>query len=85
MISLTKTTRQVVLAHVRAMQASDARVGQSILAGTREVSFQLEAMASRLAHLALLDALLIATAAHHRERTEAALGAYSDMLGRHRL
>ena len=57
----------------------------TILAGTREVSFQLEAMASRLAHLALLDALLVATAERHPERAEAALGAYSDMLGEHRL
>lgn len=57
----------------------------TILAGTREVSFQLEAMASRLAHLALLDALLVATAQREPERSEAALGAYSDMLGEHRL
>jgi len=60
-------------------------VDHTILAGTREVSFQLEAMASRLAHLALLDALLVATAEHHPERAEAALGAYSEMLGEHRL
>lgn len=60
-------------------------VDHVVLAGTREVSFQLEAMASRLAHLALLDALLVATAEHHPERAEAALGAYSDMLGEHRL
>ena len=60
-------------------------VDHTILAGTREVSFQLEAMASRLAHLALLDALLVATAEHHPERAEAALGSYSDMLGEHRL
>ncbi len=60
-------------------------VDYTILAGTREVSFQLEAMASRLAHLALLDALLVATAEHHPERAEAALGAYSGMLGEHRL
>ncbi len=57
----------------------------TILAGTREVSFQLEAMASRLAHLALLDALLVATAQRDPERAEAALGTYSDMLGEHRL
>ncbi|HZV74276.1 MAG TPA: MurR/RpiR family transcriptional regulator [Conexibacter sp.] len=57
----------------------------TILAGTREVSFQLEAMASRLAHLALLDALLVATAERDPERAEAALATFSDMLGEHRL
>ena len=55
-----------------------------ILAGTREVSFRLEAMASRLAHLALLDALLVASAERDPERAEAALETYADMLGEHR-
>jgi DNA-binding MurR/RpiR family transcriptional regulator len=56
-----------------------------IVAGTREVSFRLEAMASRLAHLALLDALLVAVAARDESRARAALDAYTDMLGEHRL
>jgi RpiR family carbohydrate utilization transcriptional regulator len=60
-------------------------VDHTILAGTREVSFQLEAMASRLAHLALLDALLVATAQRDPERAESALASFSDMLGEHRL
>lgn len=60
-------------------------VDHTILAGTREVSFQLEAMASRLAHLALLDALLVATAEREPERAEATLASFSDMLGEHRL
>jgi DNA-binding MurR/RpiR family transcriptional regulator len=60
-------------------------VDHVILAGTREVSFQLEAMASRLAHLALLDALLVATAERAPERAQAALASFSDMLGEHRL
>jgi RpiR family carbohydrate utilization transcriptional regulator len=60
-------------------------VDHLIVAGTREVSFRLEAMASRLAHLALLDALLVAVAARDEARTQAALDAYTDMLGEHRL
>jgi DNA-binding MurR/RpiR family transcriptional regulator len=60
-------------------------VDHTILAGTREVSFQLEAMASRLAHLALLDALLVATAEREPERAESGLASFSDMLGEHRL
>lgn len=57
---------------------------QVIVAGTREVAFQLEAMASRLAHLALLDALLVAVAARDQDRTQAALLHFTDMLGVHR-
>lgn len=60
-------------------------VDHLIVAGTREVSFRLEAMASRLAHLALLDALLVAVAGRDESRTQAALDAYADMLGDHRL
>lgn len=60
-------------------------VDHVIVAGTREVSFQLEAMASRLAHLALLDALLVAVAAIDPERSQAALEIYTAMLGYHRL
>jgi RpiR family carbohydrate utilization transcriptional regulator len=60
-------------------------VDHVIVAGTREVSFRLEAMASRLAHLALLDALLVAVAARDEGRAKAALDAYTDMLGEHRL
>ncbi|HEV7941639.1 MAG TPA: MurR/RpiR family transcriptional regulator [Solirubrobacteraceae bacterium] len=57
---------------------------QVIVAGTREVAFQLEAMASRLAHLALLDALLVAVAARDPDRAQAALLHFTDMLGAHR-
>lgn len=60
-------------------------VDHVIVAGTREVSFRLEAMASRLAHLALLDALLVAVAGRDEARTKAALDAYTDMLGEHRM
>jgi RpiR family carbohydrate utilization transcriptional regulator len=60
-------------------------VDHVIVAGAREVSFRLEAMASRLAHLALLDGLLVAVAGRDEERAKAALDTYSDMLGEHRL
>jgi DNA-binding MurR/RpiR family transcriptional regulator len=60
-------------------------VDHLIVAGTREVSFRLEAMASRLAHLALLDALLVSVASRDEARAQAALEAYTDMLGDHRL
>ena len=60
-------------------------VDHVIVAGTREVAFQLEAMASRLAHLALLDALLVAVADRDEARSEAALELYTDVLGEHRL
>jgi RpiR family transcriptional regulator, carbohydrate utilization regulator len=68
-----------------ARSALTEAVDHAIVAGTRELSFQLEAMASRLAHLALLDALVVAVAAHEPERAQAALEAYSDVLGEHRL
>lgn len=56
-----------------------------IVAGTRELALGLEAMASRLAHLALLDALLVAAAGREEARSEAALEAYMEVLGEHRL
>jgi len=61
------------------------RVDHAIVAGTRELAMQLEAMASRLAHLALLDALLVAVAEHDETRSRAALALYADVLGEHRL
>jgi RpiR family carbohydrate utilization transcriptional regulator len=61
------------------------QVDHAIVAGTRELALQLEAMASRLAHLALLDALLVAVAEHDVTRSGAALALYADVLGEHRL
>ncbi|MEN3284310.1 MAG: hypothetical protein V7607_5450 [Solirubrobacteraceae bacterium] len=59
-------------------------VDHVIVAGTREVAFRLEAMASRLAHLALLDALLVAVASRDDARAQEALETYTEMLGGHR-
>jgi RpiR family carbohydrate utilization transcriptional regulator len=60
-------------------------VDHAIVAGTRELALRLEAMASRLAHLALLDALLVAVAGRDESRSQAALELYTDVLGEHRL
>lgn len=60
-------------------------VEHTIVAGTRELAFRLEAMASRLAHLALLDALLVAVADRTEDRARVALQSYTDVLGEHRL
>jgi RpiR family transcriptional regulator, carbohydrate utilization regulator len=55
-----------------------------LLAGSREVSFRLEAMTSRLAHLAVLDALLVAVAARDDDRAQRALALYTEVLSEHR-
>jgi RpiR family transcriptional regulator, carbohydrate utilization regulator len=57
----------------------------AIVVGTRELALRLEAMASRLAHLALLDALLVAVADRDKQRARAAVALYTDVLGEHRL
>jgi len=56
-----------------------------LTAGSREVSFRLEAMASRLAHMAVIDALLVAVAERDEERSRRALDLYADVLTHHRL
>lgn len=98
-VSHTGQTRET-LAVAEAAQAAGAQVvvitsfarspltklaDHVILAGTREVAFRLEAVASRLAHLAMLDALLVAVAGVDDNRTQAALALYSDALSEHRL
>ena len=57
----------------------------AIVAGTRELGLHLEAIASRLAHLVILDALLVAVAERDPARAQAALTVYSDVLAEHRL
>jgi len=57
-----------------------------LIAGTRELGpAGLEAMASRLAHLAVLDALVVAVSEREPARASRALRAYSDVLSEHRL
>jgi DNA-binding MurR/RpiR family transcriptional regulator len=61
------------------------QVDHTVVAGSRELALRLEAMASRLAHLALLDALLVAVANRDEHRAASALEHYTDVLGEHRL
>lgn len=55
-----------------------------LTAGSRELGFRLEAMASRLAHMAVLDALLVSVAEKDEERSSRALDLYADVLTEHR-
>lgn len=55
-----------------------------LVAGGPEESFRLEAMTSRIAHLSVLDALFVAVATETRERADAALDAYADVISEHR-
>lgn len=55
-----------------------------LVAGGPEESFRLEAMTSRIAHLSVLDALFVAVAGETRERADAALDAYADVISEHR-
>lgn len=97
-ISHTGSTRETV-ATVRTAAAAGARtVGVTsffrspltemldiaLVAGSHETAFRLEAMASRLAHLSVLDALVVALALRNRERSTAALDSYGAVLGEHR-
>lgn len=56
-----------------------------LTAGSREVSFHLEAVASRLAHLVVIDALLVAVAERDEVRSQRALDYYAEVLSEHRL
>jgi RpiR family transcriptional regulator, carbohydrate utilization regulator len=98
-VSHTGSTRETLAAAQAAKQAGATTVAITsfatspltevvdhvIVAGTRELALRLEAMASRLAHLALLDALLVAVAHRDEARSQAALELYTDVLGEHRL
>lgn len=56
----------------------------SLVTGSKETAFRVEAMASRLAHLSVLDALYVALAVRNRERAQAAQDRYGDVLSQHR-
>lgn len=55
-----------------------------LVAGSRETSLRVEAMASRVAHLTVLDALFVAVALGERERALAAQDATAAVLAEHR-
>ena len=98
-VSHTGSTRETLVAAEAAKEAGAKTVAitsfatspltelvdHAIVAGTRELALRLEAMASRLAHLALLDALVVAVAGRNQERSEEALEIYAEVLGEHRL
>jgi len=56
----------------------------TLVAGMREVSMRLEGMASRLAHMAVLDALIVSLAVRDEARAQRALDRYADVLSEHR-
>jgi RpiR family carbohydrate utilization transcriptional regulator len=55
-----------------------------LIAGSRETRFRVEAMASRIAHVAVLDALFVALAMRDAKRATEYLDLTSDVLGEHR-
>ena len=55
-----------------------------LVAGGPELSFRHEAMASRLAHLSLLDALYVAVAMRSHEPARTALDAATEVIAAHR-
>lgn len=97
-VSHTGATRETV-ANLRAAKLADARTialtsfSRSpitefadivLVAGGPEVSFRLEAMTSRIAHLSVLDALFASVASQTQERANAALDTTADVLSEHR-
>ncbi len=56
-----------------------------LLAGGTESEFRIAAVSSRLAHLAVVDALFVAAARLRPERARAAQELWSDMIAEHRL
>jgi DNA-binding MurR/RpiR family transcriptional regulator len=59
-------------------------VDATLVAGSRELSYRIEAMSSRIAHLSILDALFVAVALQNPARTEIAQGVAAHVLTEHR-
>jgi len=85
-------TRAAALAGARTVAVTSffrspltAIAGISLVTGGQETAFRVEAMASRLAHLAVLDALVVSLAVRNQERAIAAQRAYGAVLAEHRL
>lgn len=86
-LSHTGATRETLVATRAAVEAGTITVAitsfaksplpklvdHAIVAGTHEVALHLEPMASRLAHLALVDSLVVAVAQRNESRTRGAL------------
>jgi DNA-binding MurR/RpiR family transcriptional regulator len=62
------------------------RIADAVLvAGSRETAFRVEAMSSRLAHIAVLDALCVSIALAHPGRARAAQVLSADVITEHRV
>ncbi|MEX2100826.1 MAG: MurR/RpiR family transcriptional regulator [Acidimicrobiia bacterium] len=97
-ISHTGSTRETVSAAAAACAAGAAVVAVSsfthsplsehaqelLVAASRETTFRVEAMASRVAHLVVLDALYVALALADEEGASASLSRTGDVLAEHR-
>jgi DNA-binding MurR/RpiR family transcriptional regulator len=59
-------------------------VDVALVAGSRELSYRVEAMSSRIAHLCVLDALFVAVAMRDPSRASSAQDATADVLSEHR-
>jgi RpiR family carbohydrate utilization transcriptional regulator len=55
-----------------------------LVAGSRETAFRIEAMASRIAHITVLDAIFVSLALADRRRATAALDVTASVLSEHR-
>lgn len=60
-------------------------VDVALIAGSRETNFRIEAMASRIAHMSVLDALFVAACLANPERARHAQELTADVLTEHRL
>lgn len=56
-----------------------------LVAGSRETAFRVEAMSSRLAHVAVLDALCVSLAVAHPDRARTAQALSADVVTEHRV
>jgi len=97
-VSHTGSTRETVTALQRARRAGATTVALTsfqrspltehadlvLVAGGREVAMRMEAMASRLAHVAVLDALVVALAVRDGAAARAHLDVYAEILADHR-
>ena len=97
-VSHTGSTRETVACAQRAREAGATTVALTsfswsplvevvdfaLVAGASKVTMEMEAMASRLAHIAVMDALLVAVAVKCPERTARHLEIYEEILAEHR-
>lgn len=98
-ISHTGQTQESLAITSSAREAGAATIGLSsfarsplaqvcdvtIVAGSAETGFRIEAMTSRFVHLAVVDALYVALAERHPERSSKAQARALEVLARHRL